>query len=113
MQELRERAAAAEFNSSAARRQLEALTDMMRWQGSASSVPGAGAVYQLPLPPAQPGLPAGSSGALGGGAGAWGGGSAAPAGHWGAVRQARRAGSLGGPLPVYETVTALSLQDSR
>lgn len=107
MQELRERAAAAEFNSSAARRQLEALTDMMRWQGAAGSAAGAGKAYQLPRPPAQPGLPAGSAGAPGGG------GSVAPAGHWGAVRQAWRAGSLGGPLPVYETVTALSLQDSR
>ncbi|GAB4817209.1 hypothetical protein N2152v2_004255 [Parachlorella kessleri] len=54
MQELRERAAAAEFNSSAARRQLETLTDMVRWQGAGASV-GQGA-YLMPytqqqLPP--------------------------------------------------------------
>ncbi len=113
MQELRERAAAAEFNSSAARRQLETLTDMVRWQGAGASV---GQAYPVPytqqqqLPPYMiaPGAGAGYSYETQRSTGS--GMAAGPAGigtpQW-------RASGMRGPVPVFETVSALRQIDSR
>jgi hypothetical protein len=137
MQELREKAAAAEFHSSAARRQLEALADMVRWQGAGAGV-GAGAGShasgaQQPLP-APPGHHTGGAGSTPPGAGpapapgavrsiaCLGAPQVGPPGPQGAAAKACsessagplwRASGIWGPVPVYETVSALSLRDSR
>ena len=114
MQELRERAAAAEFNSSAARRQLETLTDMVRWQGAGAGAGVAPGAYpmsfgqqQLPSPMLAPGAGADFYYEL---QRATGSGMARPGGlanaQW-------HASGIRGPVPVFETVSALRQSDSR